>query len=92
MSLLKKYDSPKIKKSLIDIAKRFANKGENWAKPKVYKIVYSFDINGNFIKKYDSIKDVLEYLGISESKIRYKIQTEKDLNGVYYSYNMNLYL
>lgn len=53
-------------------------------------IVYQFDLNGNMIKKWDSVIDVLKHYMCNKDRIRMCIRDKRSFDNSYWSYNDNI--
>lgn len=50
------------------------------------KIIYEFDLNGNLIKKWDSIKSINEMYNCNDARIRMCINDKRSFNNSYWSF------
>lgn len=55
--------------------------------PIVNKIVYQFDLQGNLIKKWDSVKSVIDHYKCNEARIRMCVSSKRSFNNCYWNYN-----
>ena len=51
------------------------------------KIVYEFNLNGELIKKWDSVKSILDTYKCNEARIRMCINDKRSFNNSYWSFN-----
>lgn len=50
------------------------------------KVVYEFDLNGNLIKKWDSIKTIIDTYKCNEARIRMCVYDKRSFNNSYWSF------
>lgn len=55
-----------------------------------YKIVYQFDYNGNLIKKWDSVSEIIEYYSCNTARIRMAIQNKYSAFESYWNYENSI--
>lgn len=55
-----------------------------------YKTVYQFDLKGNFIKKWNSIIDIIQYYDCSDSRITNSIVNKYNTLESYWSFSENI--
>lgn len=53
--------------------------------PVLNKITYQYDLEGNFIKEWNSVKDAADYYKISASDISHAVYTSKNYGGYYWT-------
>ena len=53
--------------------------------PILNKYIYQYDLKGNFIKKWDSIKSITDYYSVNKDRIRMVINTKRSFNCSYWS-------
>jgi len=54
--------------------------------PILNKIVYQFDLQGNLIKKWESVKSVIEYYKCNEARIRMCVSGKRSFDNCYWNY------
>lgn len=53
--------------------------------PYLNKTIYQYDLNGKFIKKWDSIKTITTYFGVNKDRIRMVIDSKRSFEQSYWS-------
>ena len=53
--------------------------------PKLNKIIYQYDLKGNFIKEWESIVSITTYYGINKDRIRMVIDGKRSFEASYWS-------
>lgn len=53
--------------------------------PYLSKQIYQYDLNGNFIKEWDSIKSITTYFGVNKDRIRMVIDGKRSFERSYWS-------
>lgn len=53
--------------------------------PKLNKHIYQYDLRGNFIKEWESIKSITDYYSINKDRIRMCINDKRSYNASYWS-------
>lgn len=58
--------------------------------PIANKIVYQFDLKGNLIKKWDSVKSVIKYYNCNIARIRMCILAKRSFDNCYWNFENNI--
>jgi hypothetical protein len=53
--------------------------------PKLTKCIYQYDLEGNFLKEWDSIKTITTYYGVNKDRIRMVIDGKRSFENSYWS-------
>ena len=53
--------------------------------PRLNKHIYQYDLEGNFIKKWDSIKSITDYYNVNKDRVRMVINDKRSFEASYWS-------